>query len=132
VSVYVSDSAELDVQNPPDNFTPAQLLTNVVVPGNIVVYGFTVYNTKASAQFLCMFDGSTLPGDGAVPALSWPLAAHNGVGFQFGSNGRRFKNGVCLCNSSTDASKTIGSADCLFDVQYVRLTDLYVPAAEGQ
>ncbi len=117
-------TAEIEVQNPPENFTPGRLLNSVVVPGNIVVYGFTVYSTKGSAQYVNIFDASLLPADTAVPILSWPVAANNGVGFAFPANGRRFKTGLVLCNSSTDATKTIGSADCLFDVQYERLSEL--------
>lgn len=100
-----------------------------IVPGNLLVYGWTVYNTKASAQFLNVFNASALPADTAVPLFSWPLSANNGVGFSWAPNGRRFHAGLVLCNSSTDATKTIGSADCFFDVQYVVL-DEPDPASE--
>jgi len=102
----------------PRNYAPARLLSSIKISGPIVVKGFTVYNTKASAQFLNMFDADALPADTAVPIISWPLAASNGVGFGWQPNGRRFDAGLVLCNSSTDGTKTIGAADCLFDVQY--------------
>ena len=102
----------------PLNFNVGALRNSIVVPGRLVVYGFTVYNTKASAQYLNVFDGSTLTADGAVPLFSWPLAANSGVGFGWQPNGRQFQGGLVLCNSSTDATKTIGSADCFFDVQF--------------
>lgn len=102
----------------PLNYSAARLLSSIVVPGRIVVYGFTVYNTKGSAQYLNVFDANTLPGDNAVPLFSWPLAANNGVGFSWAPNGRQFQGGLVLCNSSTDTLKTIGSADCFFDVQF--------------
>jgi hypothetical protein len=102
----------------PLNFNVGGLRTNIVVPGRIVVYGFTVYNTKASAQFLNVFDANTLPADAAVPLFSFALPANSGVGFGFQPNGRQFQGGLVLCNSSTDATKTIGSADCFFDVQF--------------
>ena len=112
--------------NPSDPFSPdnsynAALATNLVLVGAVRVYGFTVYNTKATAQFLNVFDASSLPADGAVPIFSWPLSANSGVGIYFGQPGRVFHRGVALCNSSTDSTKTIGSADCLFDVQFDRL-----------
>ncbi len=113
--------AEIEVSSPPENFVTGALAASIVVPGNIVVYGFLVYNTKSSAQYLNVFDMNLLPANAAVPLFSWPLAANAGVGFSYGNNGRRFKGGLVLCNSSTDATKTIGSADCLFDVQYQAL-----------
>lgn len=102
----------------PLNFNTGVKATSVVVPGRIVVYGFTVYNTKASSQFINVFDANALPADAAVPLFSWALAANTGVGFGFQPNGRQFQTGLVLCNSSTDATKTIGSADCFFDVQF--------------
>ena len=38
-------------------------------------------------------------------------------------NGREFESGLVICNSSTDATKTIGSADTFFDVQYDVISD---------
>jgi hypothetical protein len=102
----------------PLNFNVGAAVASIVVPGRIVVYGFTAYNTKASAQFLNCFDASTLPANAAVPLFSFALAANSGVGFGFQPNGRQFQTGLVLCNSSTDATKTIGSADCFFDVQF--------------
>jgi hypothetical protein len=102
---------------PLNDYVPA-LAASIVLPGHLLVYGFTVYSTKGSAQFVLMFDTGTLPGDGAVPIFPWPVAASNGVGFAFTPRGRQFRTGLVLCNSSTDATKTIGSADCFFDVQY--------------
>ena len=116
----------------PTNFNRGVLLASIVLPGHLVVYGFTVYNTKASAQFLVAFDQATLPADGAVPFFAWALAANNGVGFNWAPQGREFVSGLVLSNSSTDATKTIGSADCLFDVQYDVIADAgTVVSAEG-
>jgi hypothetical protein len=83
-----------------------------------VVYGFTAYSTRASSQFFQVFDANTLPADAAVPLFSWSIAANSGVGFGFQPNGRQFQTGFVICNSSTDANKTIGSVDCFFDVQF--------------
>lgn len=102
----------------PLNYNRETLLTSIVLPGRIVVYGFTAYNTKASAQYLNVFDASVLPADDAVPLFSFALAANSGVGFGWQPNGRQFQTGLVLCNSSTDTKKTIGSADCFFDVQF--------------
>jgi hypothetical protein len=108
----------VEIEALPRNYAPETLAASIRLQGSIVVYGFTAYSTKGSAQYLCMFDANAIPADGAVPIFSWPLAANSGVGFGWQPNGRRFLSGLVLCNSSTDASKTLGSADCLFDVQY--------------
>lgn len=114
---------QVEIVDLPTNFNRQVLLASVVLPGHLCVYGFTVYSTKASAQFVNVFDNSTLPANAAVPLWSWPLAANNGVGFSWAPNGREFYAGLVLCNSSTDATKTIGSADCFFDVQYDLISD---------
>jgi len=111
VSVYEQDEGPL-------NFNRETLLNAIVVPGRIVVYGWTVYSTKGSAQFVNVFDANTIPADTAVPLWSWPIAANNGIAFGFTPRGRQFQTGLVLCNSSTDSTKTIGSADCFFDVQF--------------
>ena len=103
----------------PLNFNVGAKVNSIVVPGRIVAYGFTAYNTKASSQFINVFDANAQPGNGAVPLFSWSLAANTGVGFGWQPNGRQFQTGLVLCNSSTDATVTIGSADCFFDAQYV-------------
>lgn len=112
------ETVGFEVVSVPRNSYASELAASLVVPGNIVVYGFIVYSTKGSAQYLNVFNASALPADTAVPIFSWPLAANNGVGFGYQPNGRHFTSGLVLCNSSTDATKTIGSADCFFDVQY--------------
>jgi hypothetical protein len=113
----------IEIAGLPRNYTNQRLAASLVLPGSIVVYGFTVYSTNSAAQYLNVFEADKLPADGSVPVLSWPLAANNGVGFTWLPVGRAFDSGLVLCNSSTDATKTIGSADCLFDVQYDMLGD---------
>lgn len=102
----------------PLNFNRQAALASIVVPGRLKVRGVTVYSTKASAQFILFFDSDVLPAEGTVPLWAWNLAAHAGVGFGWQPNGRQFQTGLCMCNSSTDATKTIGSADTFFDVQF--------------
>ena len=99
---------------------PSRQLANFiqVKTGDGWLYGFTVTNTKASAQFVQVFDAATLPGDGAVPLIAKSVPAGDAVGFAW-LPPRRFEAGLVLCNSSTQGTKTIGSADCLFDAQYL-------------
>lgn len=102
----------------PLNFNVGGLRSSIVVPGRIVVYGVTVYSSKASAQWIQFFDANVLPADASVPLFVWNLAANIGVGFGWQPNGRQFQTGLVICNSSTETTKTIASADCFFDVQF--------------
>lgn len=90
----------------------------VVKTGTGILYGLVVTNTKASAQFVQVFDASAVPADGAVPLFSKSIPATDAIGIQW-LPGRTFLTGLVVCNSSTSATKTVGSADCLFDVQFV-------------
>ena len=85
-----------------------------------LLVGFTVYNSKASAQFIQVHDAAALPADTAVPAFVVEVAASSSRAVDFSPFGRQFTTGIVICNSSTFATKTIGAADCWFDVQYAR------------
>lgn len=111
MTVYDDDEGPL-------NFNVGALRNAIVVPGRVVVYGFTAYNTSAAAVFLSVIDASAVPANGAVPLFSWPLAAHNGAGFDWTPRGRQFQTGLVLAVSSTDATLTLGEAVGLFDVQF--------------
>lgn len=75
------------------------------------------FNNSASDQYIQVHDAAALPADSAVPLVTLLAPA----GYQFAVSwtaGRLFANGICVCNSSTAATKTIGSANCLFDITY--------------
>jgi len=86
--------------------------------GQSRLFGFSGYNSGA-AQFILVFDAETLPPDTAVPVMVIAAAATANFSAYFGTAGRWFNSGIILCNSSTGPTKTIGAADCFFDVQYV-------------
>lgn len=91
--------------------------SSIIVSTNpIVLLGFTVYNSGA-AQFIQLFDATSVPDEASVPELPVPIAADSVFGMYWGEEGRYFPNGLVLCNSSTADTKTIGAADCWFDVQ---------------
>lgn len=103
----------------PLNYASKQLEQFAVVKtGDGWLFGFTITNTKGSAQFVLVFDAPALPGEGAVPLLGKSVPASDAVGFSWWPP-RRFEAGLVLCNSTTQGTKTIGAADCLFDAQYV-------------
>jgi hypothetical protein len=97
------------------------LATNFVATGFLRVYGFTAYSSLGGAQWILMFDASSLPADGAVPIIALPVAAQNQVSVYYGPPGRIFRRGIILCCSTTDTTKTLGAANCLFDVQFDNL-----------
>lgn len=83
------------------------------------VFGLQGYNSKASAQFIQLHDAASLPADTAVPEVILTVAATANFSIDFGTNGRYFPTGIVVCDSSTGPTKTLGSADCWFDVQYL-------------
>jgi len=91
----------------------------VVKSGPGTIYGASIYSNKASAQFILLFDAATLPAEGTIPAAVFTVAATGNLGLYWGSVGRSFSQGLVLCNSSTDNSKTIALADCWFDAQFI-------------
>lgn len=75
------------------------------------------YNGSASDQYIQVFDAAALPANNTVPLAVLSAAA----GYQFAfswTTGRLFTNGIVVCNSSTATTKTLGSANCLFDINY--------------
>ncbi|MDT5061504.1 MAG: hypothetical protein QOH63_1963 [Acidobacteriota bacterium] len=81
-------------------------------PGTLI--SLMGYNSKGSAQFIQLLDSATLPADAAVPALVFTVPASSNFSVDVPITGLPFTAGIVVCNSSTAASKTIGSADCFF------------------
>ena len=113
----------LPEQQPRSATTQALVASFVAGSGACRLYGFSGYSNKAAAQFIQVFDASAVPADGAVPVVILAVGAGAGAATgtfaaYWGSSGRWFDRGIVFCNSSTAATKTIGSADCWFDVQY--------------
>jgi len=75
------------------------------------------YNAKVSAQFIQLHDATALPADAAVPIAVITVAASSNFQIQLPPDGLDFNTGIVVCNSSTYATKTIGSADCFFTAQ---------------
>ena len=82
------------------------------------LYGLTGYNNRSSAQFIQIHDAASLPADTAVPVVVFSVPATTSFSLNY-DVGREFQVGIVISNSSTEATKTIGSADCWFDVEYI-------------
>lgn len=112
---------DTDVAGVPLNIYSPALASSLVIPGHVCVYGFTASSTRGSSQYVMWFDNRALPADGAVPINFIDISSNTAKGVSWLDYGREFLNGFALCNSTTNTSKTIGSADTWFDVQYVVL-----------
>lgn len=88
----------------------------VVKTSNGLLFGFTV--SSVAAQYIQVHDKEALPAEGAVALLSFPVAATSTITTVW-IPPRYMEYGIVLCNSSTQHTKTIGSADCIFDVQFL-------------
>jgi hypothetical protein len=95
----------------------------LIKPQPGLLFGFSVITSNATAQFIQVHDSQAAPASGAVPVACFQI---NGGAISTGDHlaisyifpGRFFQHGIWLANSSTMATLTAGSADCLFDAQF--------------
>lgn len=76
------------------------------------------YNSKGSAQFIQVHNAAALPADTAVPIFIATVAASSNFDFPF-PDGLPCDTGIVISNSSTGATKTIGSADVFITALYL-------------
>jgi len=87
-------------------------LIGLAYPGRLFL--LVGHNAKATAQFIQVHNSATLPSEAAVPEWSFLVAANSNFSLDLSLYGDHYNAGVVVCNSSTRATKTIGSADCSF------------------
>lgn len=79
------------------------------------LYGFVFSNGNGATRYLQFFNSTTVPADTTVPFLVFRVATGETLHWEF-NKGIPFSNGISWCNSSTQNTKTIGSADSLANV----------------
>lgn len=75
-------------------------------------------NTNVGARFLQVFDSATLPADTTVPLISISVPAGGTFLLNFAPFGLLMQNGIAVCNSTTAATKTLGSADSFISAAF--------------
>ena len=120
MSVYEDLVRGEDGRLRPLNASSGQYVASMLAKsGQAICLGLTGHNSKAATQFVQVHDSNVLPAEGAVPEVMFLVAAGSSFAVDFGEHGRTFDRGIYVCNSSTGPTKTIGAADCWFDVQFV-------------
>lgn len=83
------------------------------------LYELVGSNSNTSAQFIQLFDSATVPADGTVPEYTFRVEGLSNFSLDWQDLGRYFTTGIVVTNSSTIATKTIGTADCWFNGEYL-------------
>jgi len=104
--------------NPTLASSTAYEASNVVKASAGTLYTISGYNSGA-VQFVQVHNTTTLPADSAVPIVVFKIDALDNFAFDIGGLfGLTFGTGITICNSSTTPTKTIGAADCWFNITY--------------
>lgn len=114
---YLKDKQRFPLSKP----SGARVQQLLIKSGGCTVFFVSGVSQRASAQYIWLVDGIAAPTANAVPNGPVIYVPTGPINFSaaYGLTGRRFFAGLFLANSTSDTAYTAGSADTLFDVQYV-------------
>ena len=79
----------------------------------------TITNDNATMEYAMFFNLAAVPADGTAPSFALCVPSKTTVQINMIPFGRYFSTGICWCNSSTFATKTIGPADFSVSALYL-------------
>lgn len=89
--------------------------SHVISAGAANLLGCVGYSNKSTSQYIQFFNSASVPADTTAPYIA-PIyvPATSNFSIDFGATGLPFSTGIAASNSSTAATKTIGSSDVWF------------------
>lgn len=83
------------------------------------LYGVTLTNDNAAMRYIQFFNLAAVPADGVAPLFAIKLGIGETRQLDFSMMGKYFATGICWCNSTTGATKTIGAADTYLEARFL-------------
>jgi hypothetical protein len=99
------------------NYTNSGTRTATVKASAGTLYHVHVYNQDPRSQWIQTYDAASDPADGSTPIAVWPIAGQGFLDIDFGA-GRPFVNGIMVCTSTTQFTRTGENNYGDFDIQY--------------
>lgn len=90
----------------------------VVSAAPATLYGLTVYNNKASALYLQLYNATAVPATGTQPDWDLVVPAQASVPLFFGVDGKYFSSGISWANSTSILTRQGGSTDFRLTAEY--------------
>jgi len=101
------------------NYSALAATSGVIKASPGKLFGVTVTNDNAAARYIQFFNLTAVPANGVAPDFVIKLGIGAVIQLDFGMMGKYYSTGICWCNSTTGATKTLGSADTYVEARYL-------------